>query len=97
MTADPSVRLNAEIVGYVRAERIDEARLSRFEISVDGGLATARFQAACRLISADIMVARHVSGWKIELVRAGESWRVRAVVPVRSRSLPYDSLADLPR
>ena len=76
---------------------IDEVRLRRFNISIDGDLATAKFQAVCRLISADIMVARHVSGWKIELVPAGESWRVRAVVPVRSRSLPYDSLADLPR
>lgn len=76
---------------------IQEARLSRFDISVDGELATVRFQAACRLISADTMVARHISRWKVELVRAGESWRVRAVVPIRSRSLPYDSLADLPR
>lgn len=76
---------------------IDDAQLSRFDISVDGALATARFQATCRLISADIMVARHISRWKVELVRVGEFWRVRAVVPIRSRSLPFDSLADLPQ
>jgi len=76
---------------------IDETRLSRFEITVDDGLATASFQATCRLISADVMVARHVSGWTVELLRVGESWRLRALWPRRSLSLPYDSLTDLPR
>jgi len=74
---------------------IDEACLSRFEITVTDGTATASFQATCRLISADFMVPRYVSTWDAAFVRQEGSWLLSAVSPRRSHTFPFDSLSDL--
>lgn len=76
---------------------IEEERLSGFGLIIEGTSATAEFQATCRLISDAVMIPRHVSKWRLQLVRRDGTWRVTHIQPIRTRFFPFDNLTDVLR
>jgi hypothetical protein len=74
---------------------VQEERLSAIEISIEGGLATVAFQATCRLVTSEMVIPRHVSLWRLTMAKEEGTWRVTNAEPIRTRWVPFDSLADL--
>ncbi|NOT00060.1 MAG: nuclear transport factor 2 family protein [Phycisphaerales bacterium] len=74
---------------------VEEERVADFDVTVADGRAHASFTVGCRLISDDVMLRRHVSRWRVDLVQANGDWFVTGVTPVRTPVFPFDSLGDV--
>jgi hypothetical protein len=74
---------------------IEDAGLSDFVIQADSHRATVEFQAVCRLVSAEVILPRFVSRWRLQFSRENGNWRVTSLRPIPSRWMPYESLDEL--
>lgn len=77
--------------------KIEEPRLRRLRVEMDDEhplLATASFEVVCRLVGPELLLPRHVSGWRLRLDKSEGTWRVTEVYPVRSEWFPFDSLTE---
>lgn len=70
------VELNSKLQQW----RIDEAKVGRFEIRIEGDAATASFRASCDWRGASDAQAGVASAWTLELIRRPGGWKLRRVV-----------------
>jgi len=87
--------LLASLTRILTQVRVEEPRLSGFDISVDGDQARADFQAGCRLVTSRFFEGRMLSRWELTFLRFGDRWRVIAIQPVPTPTFPYRTLPEV--
>ncbi len=83
--------------GQLASYRIEEPRLSRFEVEVEGDRAVVRFSATCRVITPDQIITWHPSAWELGFRRTDRGWLMENLRPRATSIFPYSRLGDLPR
>lgn len=89
---DDRGRLLATIHERLTRYTIRGARLSAFDITVDGGDATVRFRCVCDLAGGEAPGGTTVSRWEVRLVRRDEGWRVRSIRLLQLNSIDMTGL-----
>lgn len=72
-----------ELNNKLQRWRIDEAKVGRFEIRIDGDVATASFRASCDWKGSSDSQAGVASAWTLELIRRPGGWKLRRVVSAK--------------
>ena len=89
--------LLASLARILTQVRVEEPRLSGFDVSVDGDQAHANFQARCRLVSSEFFEGGRPSRWELTFLWLGDRWRVIAIRPVPTPTFPYRTLREVIR
>jgi len=76
---------------------VQQPRLSSFEFNLHGARCTVRFNAACRLVSAEYTIPWFTSRWQLRLARTPDGWKVHQVGTLKPRTSPQDPLLQLTR
>lgn len=77
--------------------RVEEPRLSDFEVSVERDRARASFQAACRLVTQSAIESGMVSRWELSFREIDARWQVVEIKPLPTPWFPFRSLQELLR
>ncbi len=73
----------AELNGKLQNWRVDEARVGRFEIEIEGDVAKASFRASCDWKGSSDAQAGVASLWTLECVRRPDGWKFRRVLTAK--------------
>ena len=76
---------------------VEDPRLTRFEVTVDGARGGADFHARCRLVTPDAIEFARPTRWRLTFERVDGRWQVVEITPVPTAVFPYRTLADVLR
>ena len=86
-----------ELRQLLNTYRIEQPRLRRFHVLVTGDQANVRYAATCRVITPDQVWPLINSAWELDFVRQDGQWRVVTLDMRPTPTLPFTSLAEIPR
>ncbi|MCP4592958.1 MAG: hypothetical protein GY842_19655 [bacterium] len=87
----------AALEGVLTRVKVEDPRLTRFEVSCAAGRGRVVFDARARLVSSEYIEAVRQSRWELTLERTGDGWRVVAMQPRPTPFFPFSSLAEVLR
>jgi hypothetical protein len=73
----------AELNSKLQNWRVDEAKVGRFEIEVQGDVAKASFRASCDWKGGSDAQAGVASLWTLECVRRSDGWKFRRILAAK--------------
>lgn len=86
-----------ELRQLLNTYRIEQPRLRSFQVQVTGNQANVRYAATCRVITPDQVWPLINSAWELGFVRQDDQWRVVTLDLRPTPTLPFNSLAEIPR
>ena len=86
-----------ELRQLLNTYRIEQPRLRSFHVQVTGDQANVRYAATCRVITPDQVWPLINSAWELDFVRRDGEWRVVTLDMRPTPTLPFTSLAEIPR
>lgn len=95
-TMDRPALLEA-LEGVLTRVKVEEPRLTDFEVTTDGDQARATFAASCRLVTAGAIESGMLSRWELTFRRIDRRWQVVEIRPIPTPWLPHRSLDEVIR
>ena len=86
-----------ELRQLLNTYRVEQPRLRSFQVQVTGDRATVRYAATCRVITPDQIWPLINSAWELAFERQDGKWRVVTLDMRPTATLPFSSLAQIPR